>query len=139
MSITLKAKNNKSQKIATGHVKIGSFIEINPFHYGDTDKILIGKIVRSNYDITGVRDMCNHEIVDVFNSTPCYVIENVEINYKYEHRQYTDKERLDFLNEYGIDSSIECRKGCFIYKSQIDNVSGLRKTIDRIMEYFENK
>ena len=134
MSMTFKAKNNKSQEISIGNVRVGSFVEVILYV-----KNAVGEIVDSNLVNTTVRDLCNYRIMTIPNDTLCYIIENIEINYKYEHRQYTDKERLDFLNEYGIDSLIECKKDSFIYKSEIDNTSGLRKTIDRIMEYFENK
>lgn len=137
MSITLKPRNDKSAPVKIGDVGINKFIEITlPDGYTS-----LFKIIHFNQRSVSVIDLNKLITVEVQYSSLCHVIENIDLDiwYFYKHKQYTDKERLDFLGKHTIGGAIECKKGAFSYRTDICNVETIRQTIDRLLEYFEEK
>lgn len=131
--MNLIAKNEKCPPVLIDNVEVGSFVEIDVIPYS-VCKIM--ERYKRGIKVINIRDF---EACVVSYGSLCIPIEDVEINYKYKYKEYTDKEMLDFLGAHTINGFIECKKDAFSYKTELCNIETIRDTINRLINYFENK
>lgn len=142
MSINFKAENEKPNRVLIDNVGKGFCIE---FITAD-NKIVIGEIFCYGPSTITIIRLDNRELYEMSYGTSCNIVEDIEIHYKYYRKQYTDKERLDFLDKHCIDGTIECCKNAVFYKTNLrwdfntkSQVKTIRPVIDKLLEYFGEK